>query len=201
MCRLGVLAVAMVVGAGGCAERSSAHACDLTHLARDVSSDLRFEGVTAPLLHIEVLGWRIDEGPLTAPVLPPSPPGLPAHLPERPTPQTTIALIWVRADSSTWLVVQMFRGTGRDRWQRSLTYRELVAPPTHLRPGEDANGTWHAVQRFSKPPAARELCDFAAVSFLEPPSAPIRTVSSQWDREAWLRVVGEAPTCAVWRGA
>jgi hypothetical protein len=47
--------------AGACV-RTSDFPWDAKQLADDVSKEVRFEGVTRPLLQVEPLGWRIDEG-------------------------------------------------------------------------------------------------------------------------------------------
>ena len=161
--------------AGACV-RTSDFPWDAKQLADDVSKEVRFEGVTRPLLQVEPLGWRIDEGLAREPKLPPPPSGRQLLLPELPRPRTDIVLIWARADESTWLVIQVFRHSPEEPWQRSLSYREVVAPLKRLRPGEDPGGTWHAMQRFTNTPTVHELCAFAAVSFLQAPAPSWRTV-------------------------
>jgi hypothetical protein len=109
-------------------------------------------------------------------------------------------LIWARADESTWLVIQVFRHSPEEPWQRSLSYRERVAPLKRLRPGEDPGGTWHAMQRFTNTPTVHELCAFAAVSFLQAPAPSWRTVAAQWDFVTWRAVAGGVPPCGFTGG-
>ena len=100
-------------------------------MVRDLTSELqRFEGLATKFDQFEVLAWRVDARGQGERVV-------------------EIALVWGRTgpvDAPTgWALVQGYRHPeAGGTWRRSLYNRELRSPLTHPRPGEDADGTWHA---------------------------------------------------------
>ena len=155
---------------------------DTNQMVRDLTSELRrFEGLATDFDQVEVLAWRIDARGQEHRVV-------------------EIALLWGRTgppDAPTgWALVQGYRHPeAKDTWRRSLYNRELRSSLIRPRPGEDADGTWHAFRRYDHRPTSREICDFAAVDFFnaETPGG-YRRVSGALRKGAWLRVAGE-PTC------
>lgn len=129
----------------------------------EASAELRrFERIGLDGSTAEVLAWRTIERTRTLA----TPPGLPAVILRR---RSHGALLWGRGELKTgaagWLLVDVFRHDG-EQWRRALINREFSAPPTSLRPGETADGTWHGVAEYAHPPTSREICEFAKVSFL-----------------------------------
>jgi hypothetical protein len=172
---------------------------DTAQAIRELTSELReLEGMPSEFAEAVVLAWRIDTRPgsTSAPAIPV--PGGSGMIPARPE-RAEVVLMWARTDSQPaprrWVVVQGWRrpqdGTP---WQRSTINRELSAPLTHLRPGEDVDGTWHGYQRYDRPPTAREVCDFAAVNFVRNDRLWER-VAGGFRTTEWTRVLGEAPVC------
>ena len=155
------VAVLCLLTVASCAPADPAPPWDTDEMVRQLTSEFT-ERV--------ILAWRIDARP-GVPSLPriPFPDGS-GFVPAKED-RVEIVLLWGRTGSANaptgWALAQGFRHPGTDTpWQRSLFNRELRAPLTRLRPGEDADGTWHAYQRYDRPPTSREACDFAAVDFL-----------------------------------
>jgi hypothetical protein len=151
-------------------------------MVQELTSELRrFEGLTHDFDAVEVLAWRRDA--------------------RGNKERVEIALLWGRMGPAEatrgWVLVQAYRHPdGDNTWHRSLFNRELRSPLTHPRPGEDADGTWHAYQSYDHAPTVREICDFAAVDFFnaDRPGSYGR-VSGELREAAWLRVAGEQPRC------
>jgi hypothetical protein len=172
---------AIIVSLTACGPSDPSPPWDTNPMVRDLTSELRrFEGLATDFDQFELLAWRVDarEGDRVV----------------------EIALLWGRtgpADASTgWALVQGYRHPeAGDTWRRSLYNRELRSQLTHTRPGEDADGTWHAYRRYDHAPTVPEICDFAAVDFFndEKPGGN-RRVSGELRKGAWLRVAGE-PSC------
>jgi hypothetical protein len=158
-------------------------------MARQITEDLqRFEGLVGEFERVELLAWRHEERP--------APP-----VPMRRD-FVDIALIWGRTAAlpRRWALVQAFNDSrgGDLQWQRSLIWRELRRPLTHLRPGETADGTWHAHARYDHPPSSREICEFASVSFLDDSGrGGFETMSGGFSLSTWLSVAGDEPACHV----
>lgn len=156
---------------------------DMAQMVRELTSDFRrYERLTSDFDQTEVLAWRT----CTA--------GAEFFLGRGDT-----ALLWGRTrtsvGASTWVLAQGYRLRSNDEpWRRCLFNRNLIAPLTHLRPGEDADGTWHGIQRYDHPPTSGEVCEFAEVDFLAG-SNECRTVSAAIRRNAWHRVAGADPQC------
>jgi hypothetical protein len=172
---------AVIVSLTACGPSDPSPPWDTDRMARDLTSDLRrFEGLATDFDRFELLAWRVDAREGDGVV--------------------QIALLWGRtgpADAPTgWALVQGYRRPeAGETWRRSLYNRELRSPLTHPRPGEDADGTWHAYHRYGHPPTVREICDFAAVDFFKTENrGEYRRVSSEVRKGAWLRVAGE-PSC------
>lgn len=151
---------------------------DTAAMVRTLSAELpRFEGLQSDLMAPEVLGWFISEQN-----------GF----------RLETALLWARVDAGnqlSWVLVQGFRHpTGDNVWRRSWFATYPKAPLRHTRPGEDTDGTWHAFQRYSSPPSASQICEFAAVDFLNLP-AEWRRISGGLRRNAWRRVTRSNPSC------
>jgi hypothetical protein len=154
-------------------------------MVRELTAELReFEGLAADFAHSEVLAWRVDARADNGGVV-------------------QIVLLWGRtgpAGAPTgWALVQGFRHREEgSSWRRSLFITYLKRPLIHLRPGETADGTWHAYTHFDHPPTGREICDFAAVHFFDSDTdrGGYRRVSGQVRNRAWQRVAGERPSCA-----
>jgi hypothetical protein len=166
----------------------------------EVSTELRrFERIGLDRSNAEVLAWRTIERSETLA----APRGLPAVLLRR---RSDRALLWARGELRTgaagWLLVDAFRHD-REQWRRSLINRQYSAPPTSLRPGETADGTWHGVAEYGHAPTSREICEFANVSFLatspEPHDGEWRVKSTGGLRQqAWRRVARDEPACEGW---
>jgi len=177
---------AVVVSLTACSLSDPSPPWDTNSMVRDLTSELRrFEGLATDFDQFELLAWRVD-----------------AREGDRGV--VEVALLWGRtgsADAPTgWALVQGYRHPeAGDTWRRSLYNRELRSPLTHPRPGEDADGTWHAYRGYAHPPTVREICDFAAVDFFntEKPGG-YRRVSGELRKGAWLRVAGE-PSCGFGR--
>ena len=163
---------------------------DTAQMAREIAGDLRrFERFDADFRQVEVLAWRSVE-----------------YQQKRPTPLDPIrsqryhALLWVRVESRAappgWVLVEAGRGEDYP-WERVVAYRELIAPLTHPRPGEDPDGTWHGFARYATPPTSAQACDFARVSFLDRSfrDPGPHTVVVGLRRNAWRRVTGADPVC------
>jgi hypothetical protein len=170
-------------------------------MARELTAELRrFEGVTSEARDVEVLAWRaIDEVNERA-----TAPGWPPVAIRR---RAEAALVWGRFaakdGASEWLVIEAFR-RDREVWTRSLIFTYLKAPRRQSRPGETADGTWHAFNRYAKPPTSKEICEFASVSFL---AARPESREDDWRIEkraggvrlrSWRRVTGEELACGGW---
>lgn len=160
---------------------------DRNRMARDIAQDLkRYEGLRGELERVDVLAWRHAEK--EAPPVP-----MRRYF-------VDIALVWGRTATSPpgWILVQTVnQARGADlRWQRSFIWRYLRSPLTHLRPGEAADGTWRAYAPYDHPPTSREICAFAAVSFLAASgSAEFQTTSSGLRLNTWLALTGSEPAC------
>lgn len=159
----------------------------------------RFEG--APSEHVEtvILAWQIETEVET-----PSRPGIPAPdgsglvLPQERRVES--ALLWRRRGPERapidWALVQVHRfPRSEPAWQLSLMSRELTAPLTRLRPGELADGTWRAYQRYDRPPTSQDACDFAAVGFLAD-QRPWRRIAGAFRPQVWTRALGAVPACS-----
>jgi hypothetical protein len=151
-------------------------------MVAELTSDLRrFEGLASGFSQSELLAWQLEA--------------------RGNRDRIEIALLWGRTDtaaaSSGWILAQGFRHPDDDAiWHRSLYYRELRSPLAHRRPGEDADGTWHAFQRYDHAPTVREVCEFAAVDFFNAEQhMGYRRVSGELRKRAWLRVTGKGPAC------
>ncbi len=161
-------------------------------MVRELTSELQqFEGLATDFDQFEVLAWRLDSrrsAPLAEGV------GTPRQRVEG-------ALIWGRTGSQDkptgWALVQGFRHPDDDEiWHRSIFVTDSSSRPSYPKPGEDFHGTWHAYQRYDHAPTAPEICDFAAVTFLDAePHATYQRVSGAMRRDAWIRVAGEGPSC------
>ncbi len=163
-------------------------------MVRQLTCDLRrFEGLGSEFTDCVILAWRIDTRP---------------SLPRIPFPdgsgfkedRAEIALLWGRIGPGSaptgWVLAQGYRDPGTDTpWQRSLFNRELSAPLTRLRPGEDADGTWHAYQRYDRPPTSRDACGFAAVDFLSRAPGPWHRIAGGFRTQAWMQRLGGTPAC------
>jgi hypothetical protein len=155
---------------------------DTEQMARQLTAGLRHvEGQTQDSTQFEVLAWTIAARRETRD-------------------RVEIALLWRRtgpAGAPTgWTLEQAFRNPDADtRWQPSVIYRELKSPLIRVRPGEDADGTWHAIQGYAHPPTSREVCEFAEVDFAREPPTPWIRLSGGVRTQTWLRVVGELPGC------
>jgi hypothetical protein len=157
-----------------------------------------FEGAPSEFSKTEILAWRIDTEPST-PSLPriPVPDGSGFVSPQQRRVES--ALLWRRRgperEPIDWALVQVHRfprsGTP---WELSWASRELTAPLTRVRPGELADGTWRAYQRYDQPPTSKDACDFAAVRFLAD-DPPWRRMAGAFRHQVWTRALGEAPTC------
>ena len=166
-----------------CAQMDPLPAWNTNQMMRELTAELRqFEGVTTEFVESEVLAWRIQG--------------------RGDRERVEIALVWGRDASASggtrgWALAQGWRHPEIDAvWRRSLFNRTLSAALTHLRPGETADGTWHAYQRYDHAPTSREICDFAAVDFFNDEArAGYRRLAGSLRRGAWLRVAGEAPGC------
>lgn len=173
------LLVALSVPLVSCGS-SDAVPWDTAQMVRELSSELRrSEGLASDLSAVEVLAWRVLERESGGPV--------------------EIVLLLGRigaADSGQeWALVQGYRQPEQDgAWHSSAFSRDVAEPLKHLRPGETADGTWHAFQRFASRPTARDVCDFAAVDYLVTPP-PNRRTSGAFRREAWQRAIGGEPVC------
>ena len=169
-------------------------------MIRETSAELRrFERIGLDGSTVEVLAWRtIERSQIVA-----SPPGLPAVVIRR---RSDAALLWARGELRTgaagWLLAEVFRHNG-ERWSRAMIFREYRAPPTSLRPGETADGTWHGVAEYTHPPTSREICAFARVSFLaaspELHDGAYSVESAGGLRQrAWRRIARDEPACDGW---
>jgi hypothetical protein len=174
-------AAASIVSLTSCRPSDSQVPWKAEPMISELVAELReFEGLASDFTDHEVLAWRVD-----------------THENDR----VEIALIWGRTTNelakTRWALVQGFRRPGGDnRWHRSLFNRYLKAPPTHPRPSEDRDGTWHAFQMYEHAPTTREICDFAAVDFFAPPKLPpYRRISGGVQRRVWRRVAGAEPEC------
>jgi hypothetical protein len=185
------LPMALVLGVGlslmpSCARRDAKVAWDTNDMEREIAAELRkFEGLRSDFGRMEVLAWRTEERTV------------------RPIPlardRFTVALVWAQTAGAVrrWALIEMFnRWTGDDKsWHRSLFWREVRFPLTHPRPGETRDGTWHAYAHYDHPPSSREICDFAAVSFLDPNRGEYEVVAGAFRIQTWLNVVGDEPAC------
>lgn len=169
-------------------------------MVRQLTSDLRrYEGLPSELSESAVLAWRIDTGPRLS-SLPPIPvPGGSGFMPPQES-RVEIAMVWGRTGPESaptgWALVQGFRHPGSGAlWQRTIINRELRAPLTRLRPGEDRDGTWHGYQRYDRPPTSRDACDFAAVEFLVGDPSWHR-IAGGFRNRAWTEALGKAPACS-----
>ena len=168
-------------------------------MVRELTSELRlFEGLRSEFSEAQVLAWRIDTRPTSTSTPRVPVPGGAGLMPPQPE-RMEVALLWARLGplhgSSSWALVQGWRRPGEGRpWQRTMINRELSAPLKHVRPGEDADGTWHGYQRYDRPPTSSDACSFAALAFLtrDPSWQP---VAGGVRRFAWTRVLGESPVC------
>ena len=155
---------------------------------KEVESDLRrFEKVSSRLISSELLAWTVETRGHSG--------------------RVEIALLCAKTEPSKglpgWILAQVIRHPGEDiGWTRTLWYRELKMPLSNPRPGEDLDGTWHGFAHYSHAPTGREICEFAAVDFLSQEAhADWRVDLEGVQRRAWLRVVGEEPTCNFLRTA
>jgi hypothetical protein len=168
-------------------------------MIRELTSELRlFEGLPSEFSEALVLAWRIDTRPATTSTPRIPVPGGSGYMPTQPD-LIEVALLWGRVaperGPGLWALVQGWRRpVDGEPWRRTVINRDLSAPLTHLRPGEDADGTWHGYQRYDRPPTSTEACSFAAVDFL--------TRDLWWEQVAgafqtrnWTRALGEAPVC------
>lgn len=189
--RRGVVTLSYCAAVSACAGCDARVPWDTNQMAREIALDLQqFENVDAEFREVEVLAWRRVE----------------RHQP-RPAPLDPLrfrsygALVWVRAEGRggvpAWLLVQA--GGGQDEpWRRAIIFRELKAPLTNPRPGEDTTGTWHGFSRYTTPPTSEQVCDFAGVAFLKPYwLSDVRVVVTDLRRHAWQRVTGAAPVCRM----
>ncbi|RPH53352.1 MAG: hypothetical protein EHM89_20215 [Acidobacteria bacterium] len=193
------IALLWLLALTSCAPADPAPPWDSDEMARQLTSELRLsEGLRSEFTAYVLLAWRIDTRP-----------GLPS-LPRIPLPdgsgfvptkedRVEIALLWGRTGPESaptgWALVQGYRHPGTEtRWRRTIINRELRTPLTRLRPGEDADGTWHGYQRYDRPPSSRDACDFAAVDFFVGDPSWQR-ISGGFCRPGWIRAVGEGPAC------
>jgi hypothetical protein len=175
------LVAAVIISLAACGASDPSPPWDINLMVRELTTELReFEGLASDFDRFELLAWRVDG--------------------REEDQAVEIALLWGRtgpADAPTgWALAQGYRRPeARDGWRRSLVHRELRSPLTHPRPGEDADGTWHAYRHYDHAPTVREICDFAAVDFFDAGKpAGYRRVSGALRNAAWLRVAGE-PSC------
>ena len=170
-------------------------------MMRQLQPEFRpFEESAPAFSETEILAWRVDTEPAPPPSLPPIPlPGGSGFVAPQER-RVESVLLWRRRGSESapidWALVQVYRfpdaGTP---WQRATIHRELQAPLTILKPGEDAYGTWHGYQRYDRPPSSLEACDFAAVAFL-PEDRRWRRISGVLRHRTWSRVLGKPPACS-----
>ncbi|HVL70031.1 MAG TPA: hypothetical protein VM364_22420 [Vicinamibacterales bacterium] len=182
--RFAVAAVALLAGCAltSCRTHDDSPPWDGAPLAQALREDLyRHEGPALALVDLEILAWQVLANEATGT-------------------RVEVALVWAlgrREGSRRWIVAQMFRyPESPEGWRRSVWFRELRAPLTHLRPGEHEDGTWDAWILRDRAPTSREICDFAAVDFLA--GAPgWRRVAGAVRHRAWEDFVGEAPACDI----
>lgn len=193
------VAVLLLLTLTSCAPADPHPPWDTDEMVRQLTSDLRrFEGLSADLRDSVILAWRVDARP-GVPTMPriPLPDG--SGFVSTKEDRVEVVLLWGRigpANAPTgWVLMQGYRHPGIDTpWQRSLFHRYLRAPLTRLRPGEDADGTWHAYQRYNRPPTSQEACAFAEVDFLA--GAPSwHRIAGGFRTQAWMRALGGAPPC------
>lgn len=150
-------------------------------MVRELTTELRREGLASEFTDVELLAWRLDT--------------------RGNRDRREVALIWGRTGAartaSRWVLVQGFRHPNDDdTWHRSLYFRDRGSPLTQLRPGETPDGTWHAFQHYDHAPTVREICDFGAVDFFNADNIDgYRRVEGEFRKGAWLRVADEAPRC------
>jgi hypothetical protein len=192
---VGVLLVALA----SCVPADRNPPWDTAEMIGELTSELRmFEKLPAEFSEALVLAWRIDTRPAstsTPPIPLPDGSGFMTAPPER----IEVAFLWGRigpeSAPSSWALVQGWRRPAQGGpWRRTMINRELSAPLTHLRPGEDADGTWHGYQRYDEPPTSRNACSFAAVDLLTGDSSWQRVTGGFLTRN-WTRAFGEAPAC------
>lgn len=193
--RRAMVALSICAALSACAPGDSRVPWDTSQMAREIARDLRqFERFEAEFRQVEVLGWRTVESQQ-----------------RRPAPLDPIrrrdyhALVWVRAESAAgaavWVLVEAAQGED-DPWRRVIINRELPrelrAPLTHPRPGEDPDGTWHGFARYPTPPTSADVCDFARGAFLKPFQPPdSHVVVGELRRKTWWRVTGAEPVCGM----
>lgn len=169
--------------AGACVSSDPPVPWDTTQVVLELNSELQPRGPDFHLHQVEVLGYKTEKS---------NQGGL-----------VQIVLLWGRMGTdkspARWALVQGFRHPSGDaRWRLSVWFRNLKAPLTRLRPGEQTDGTWDAFHRYDRPPTAEEVCAFAAVDFLTPSTHDgWRRISGGWRAGAWARRVGDRPSCAL----
>jgi hypothetical protein len=192
---IGALCLALT----SCASADQAPPWDSAEMIRELTSELRlFEGLPSEFSEALVLAWRIDTRPATtsSPRIPV--PGGSGFMPTQPD-RIEVALLWGRVvpqrGPGSWALVQGWRRpVDGEPWRRTVINRDLSAPLTHLRPGEDADGTWHGYQRYDRPPTSTDACSFAAVDFLTR-DLSWEQVAGAFQTRNWTRALGEAPVC------
>ena len=192
---VGVLSVALA----SCVPADDNPPWDTAEMIKELTSDLRrFEKLPTEFSEAHLLAWRIDTRPSST-----STPSIPipggSGLMPTPPDRIEVALLWGRVGAegapSSWALVQGWRRPAEGLpWQRTMINRELSAPLKHLRPGEDADGTWHGYQRYDRPPTSGDACSFAAVDFFRDDSSWQR-VAGGFLKRNWTRALGAAPAC------
>ena len=189
-----LIAVALVVlSVPSCGLRDAPVPWDSSEIVRDVTNDLRNNKLlVSDLEGTEILAWHIARS--TADYRDP--------IPLKRVSRLAVVLLWGRArvasDSAGWLLVEAYRWRPDERWQRPIVNIELSGPLRHpVRPGELPDGTLTGVQLYNHPPTSLDVCEFAAVQYLD-----VRRRRDWWQMEqsvvrkdAWIRVVGSEPAC------
>jgi hypothetical protein len=190
---------ALSVALASCVPADRSPPWDTAEMIRELTSELRtFEQLPADFSEALVLAWRIDTRPASTSTPPIPLPGGSGFMPTPPD-RIEVALLWGRirpgGAPGSWALVQGWRSPAQGGpWQRTMINRELSAPLKHLRPGEDADGTWHGYQRYDGPPTSTDACSFAAVDFLGEDSSWQRVAGGFLTRN-WTRALGAAPAC------
>ena len=179
------LSVAVGLTFASCAPRDPAVPWDVSEMIRELTADLRHQGVS--IGDAEVLAWRTDEEEYTvSPLLPPR------------WRRVEVALMWGRGahGGQPWVLAQGYRHWQSDEpWRLSMILRELRRPPAHLRPGEAPDGSWRAFSRYPALPTSADICEFARVDFLNASQSPWRPAARALQRNTWQRLAGEPPSC------